>query len=90
MQQLGDHLLGILVVAGNEHVGLATGQRRVDHDLSQHDVERLHHPSVRSGALHPLPKGVGGADEQAGPSGGEVKRVAGVDEDFGVETVKAG
>lgn len=63
-KQPSDDLLGLIVVARDEHVGFAAAQGGVDHHISDDDVERLDDEGSGHQALDTLAEGVGGADEQ--------------------------
>ena len=62
-QQPSDRVLGLIVVARDEHVRLVAGKARIDHDVRLDDVEAL--DDVRAGdhTLDAFAERVSGADE---------------------------
>jgi hypothetical protein len=83
-------LLGLIVVASNEHVRFIAGQAWVDRDVCLDDIEALDDVRVGNQALDALTQRISGPDEQSWPSRGEVERIAGVDHDLACEALHAG
>jgi hypothetical protein len=54
------------------------------------DVEALDDVRVGNQPLDGFAEGISGADEQSRPPGGEVERVAGVENDLAFEVVESG
>ncbi len=77
--KIGCGCLGGRVVAGDEHVVLATAHcLRVDLDVGGHGAQRLDDGRAGHRALDLLAERVGVADEQLQVTGGEVQRVGDV------------